>query len=188
MLTPTFNPNERFRKLINKVSHQISTTNHSDQKIAETCFTSTELVRRQRHFLDLNNRLENPITPSRKDIQMPLKQEIPQEDLEREYIENKKTINECAEFFGCSPGLILNRMREYNIPTRPRGGPNRKKAVEKENNKKNEAPIEPHPSSVIQEPKRHLERLVLLSAVRDATIQELLEEALELLFEKHGRV
>ena len=188
MPTRTFDPNEHFRKLINEVSHQILTTDHPDPKIAEICFTSIELVRKQRSFLEFNSQLNNLITLPTQETQMSKRREIPRKDLDREYTEHKKTINECAEFFNCSPGLILSRMREYGIAARPRGGPNRKKAVEGNNNKKNETPIELLPAPVIQEPKRHLERLILLSAVKKSSIQELLEEALDLLFEKHRRV
>lgn len=44
--------------------------------------------------------------------------DIPKEDLRKLYREKKMTIYEIAKKFNCSHGVILERMRKYNIPTR----------------------------------------------------------------------
>lgn len=174
-----FDPDRRFQMLMADVSHQIKHTNDLDAQIAETCGTSSEFVRRQRKFLQL--------CPSgvrfTKENEMPKlrKYEISKDDLYREYIENEKTIAQCAEFFGCSQGVILNRMEEYGIPARQRGGDTQKKETTLVST--SEEITTPEKRS----PKRLLERLILLSSVKEESIQELLEEALELLFKKYDR-
>ena len=164
------------------VSHQIKSTDFSDAEIAEICGTSTEFVRRERMFQSRFPFIERDSITELDD--MPNKIPIPYDDLHREYIENEKTIEECAEHFGCSMGVILNRMNEYGIPARPRGGSKKKEETSDDSEKM--ATLEPtefvHDGSV-----RSLERLMFLAAVKEASIQELLEEALELLFEKHRK-
>lgn len=186
-------PDKRFKTLMNDVSHQIESTDHPDGKIAEICSTSSEFVRRQRKFLSLGPYKEN---------EMAKKIQISYEDLYREYIENKKTIKECAKIFGCSAGAILSRMKEHSIEARTRGGypKNRDSANGKppdtidtseeittsEQLQNLDTALKEHPEVVPKKDKRLLERLILLSAVKEASIQELLEEALELLFEKYA--
>lgn len=47
--------------------------------------------------------------------------DIPKEELERKYIDEDLSIEECAEYFGCSPTPIANRLRAYDIEVRNRG-------------------------------------------------------------------
>ncbi len=181
-------PDSRFRMLIDEVSRQIQHTDFSDAKIAEACFTSREFVRRQRKFLKLC-----PDGVCFKEVEMPKKIPISREDLHREYVENEKTLAECAEFFGCSVGVIMNRMEEYEIPTRSRGGFRKKSETTLEEITTPDTETElletklKEPFEVIEERKRMLERLVLLSIFTEMSIQELLEEALEILFEKYAK-
>ena len=123
---------------------------------------------------------------------MPAKRiQISKDDLYREYVQNKKTVAQCAEFFGCSNGVILNRMQEHGIDARHRGGHPKKLDTGAETNGKpteTQALKEQPEVSDKRSPKRRLlERLILLSSVKEMSIQELLEEALELLFEKYAK-
>ena len=123
MLDYFTDPNRRFQALINAVSNQISDNpDFSDAKIAEICGTSAEFVRRERKFLSMKFLSFSPTFPKfAEEDAMPNKIDIPRDDLHREYIENRKTIKQCAEIFGCSTGSIGERPREYGIPTRGRG-------------------------------------------------------------------
>ncbi|MXV74774.1 hypothetical protein F4Z99_10895 [Candidatus Poribacteria bacterium] len=123
---------------------------------------------------------------------MPAKKiEIPYDDLYREYVEHKKTIAECAEFFGCSSGVVLRNMEEHGIETRPRGASLKKEVPledrEKIETSEPEIQVLKEPPEVVKKRERLLERLVLLSAVNEVSIQELLEEALELLFHEYAK-
>jgi len=182
-------PNQRFEMLMSEVSRQILSTDLSDGKIAEICNTSSEFVRRQRMFLLFEERLN--LSVLLEEDQMPAKKiEISYEDLYREYIENQKTIAECAEFFGCSSGVVLRNMEEHGIETRPRGS-SKKEGVSEDSEEMVTSESEMGESKesleTVKKRERLLERLVLLSAVKEASIQELLEEALELLFERYFR-
>jgi len=181
MLHYMTDPKKRFQTLMDNVSRQIQSSDDSDAKIAQTCYTSTEFVRRQRKFLALG--------PYSTEVEMPQKIQIPYDDLYREYVENEKNVEECAEFFGHSRQVILRSMKEHGIQARPRGTRKKGNSVTgnpeiittSESAKKlkelTEAPKVP--------PKRLLERLLFLSAIKGDSIQELLEEGLELLFEKY---
>lgn len=186
MLQP-LDPEKRFRALMDAVSHQINSTDFSDAKIAEICYTSTEFVRRHRKFLSLGF----PSVARFKEDEMSKKIHISHDDLYREYIENEKTVKECAEFFGCSSGVILSRMKEYGIQARTRGGKPRKETPVLDVPEETPTPPEfsalKEPFEIVNERKRMLERLVLLSVFTELSVQELLEEALELLFEKYGK-
>lgn len=184
---PYLDSNTRFQALMDAVSHQIERTSHSDWEIANNCYTSTEFVRRQRKFLTLVTSCQLPVT---REDEMRKKYEIAYDDLYREYVENGKTIAQCAEIFGCSKGVILSRMAEYGIQARPRGGNTRsKKTGEGTNGTPLVVGSEPETLKecieAVRPKTRHLERLMFLSAVKGVSIQELLEEALELLFEKY---
>lgn len=177
-------PDKRFRTLIDDVSHQIESTNFSDAKIAEICFTSAEFVRRHRKFLSLG-----PYAPLIKEDKMARGIKISKDDLYREYIENEKTIAECAEFFGCSNGPILRNMEKHGIQVRPKGPQKKSDTKEIATPGPKASPdvvkaLKAHPEAKKQ--NRFLERLLFLSAVKETSIQELLEEALELLFEKYN--
>lgn len=180
-------PDKRFRALMDNVSSQIKSTNFSDAKIAEICFTSAEFVRRQRKFLSLRLLYAHLI----EDNEMPNKIQIPYDDLYREYVENEKNVEECAEFFGHSRQIILRSMKEHGIQARPRGTRKKGNSVTgdpeiittSESAKKLKELTE---APKISPKRRPLERLMFLSAIKGDSIQELLEEALELLFEKYG--
>lgn len=189
-------PDSRFRALINEVSHQIQHTGLSDWEIAERCGTSAGFVRRQRKFLSVMGSLsetQRTFPFIDKEDEMPNKIPISREDLHREYIENEKTLKECAEIFGCSVGVIGERLKEFDIPARPRGGSRKKETalsvseggVGEEVNGKPPVP-DMDSLSEVKTQDRLLERLMFLSVLKGASIQELLEEALELLFEKYG--
>lgn len=176
-----FDPDRRFQMLVDDVSCQIQDTGFSDAKIADICYTSTEFVRRQRKFLSLG-----PYKPY-KENGMPAAKtiHISQDDLHREYIENEKTIAQCAEFFGCSSGVILSRMKEYGIQARTHGGkyPKPSEVPDTDDLGRTPPPLSLEPPEI----DRYLERLLLFSAVKGVSIQALIEEALELLFEKYDK-
>lgn len=47
--------------------------------------------------------------------------DISKDELERKYIDEDLSIEECAEYFGCSPTPIAHRLRAYDIEVRNRG-------------------------------------------------------------------
>jgi len=49
------------------------------------------------------------------------KKHIPRRELEKLYLEEKKTIYEIAEIFGVGKSTVYRRLKEYNIPIRPLG-------------------------------------------------------------------
>jgi len=59
------------------------------------------------------------------------KLEIPEEELEKLYTEEKMSSTEIAEKFGCSKRTILKRLRKYDIPRR-KPGPERRKDITKD--------------------------------------------------------
>lgn len=122
--------------------------------------------------------------------------EISYSDLYCEYITNQKTIEQCAYHFGCSRNTIFERLKAHNIPTRKRGPIS--------NSQLRETPEAPTPELEGQEPegqksngqtplqntnsgKRMLERLMLFSAISGKSIQEIIEEALELFFQQESK-
>ncbi|MFB6353284.1 MAG: helix-turn-helix domain-containing protein [Halobacteriales archaeon] len=46
---------------------------------------------------------------------------IPKDELARKYLDEGLSIEECAEFFGCSTNPIEHRLRQYALPIRNRG-------------------------------------------------------------------
>lgn len=47
--------------------------------------------------------------------------DIPKDELARVYLDEGLSIEECAEYFGCSTSPIEGRLRSYDIPVRNRG-------------------------------------------------------------------
>ena len=121
--------------------------------------------------------------------------DVSAEDIRREYIENGKTLGECAKIFGCSYGALKAKMIAYGVDTRPPGkAPRKVKETETEarnaspppklNGNEQKTRALPKP---VQGQKRYWERLILLSICQDKPIEDLIQEALELLFEKHRK-
>lgn len=205
-----FDPKARFQSLIDEVSNYIENTDLSDFQIAETCSCLVAFVRAQRRFISLG-----PYTCLEEEDEMPRRTiEIAYDDLYREYVENQNTIEESAEIFDCSPTHIQRKLGTHGIPKRNPGYRTKSKRAgvgENTNGKPpvvdsesittiggtvdplllSEEPVTPelkeHSEVVRYTKTRHLERLVLLSVVKGDSIQELLEEALELLFEKYRK-
>lgn len=52
---------------------------------------------------------------------MPKRYEIPEDELRELYLSDERSIQECADHFGCSSTLIEFRLQRYDIPTRAPG-------------------------------------------------------------------
>jgi len=56
--------------------------------------------------------------------------DIPEDDLREMYAREGRSARECAEHFGCTPPVILTRLRKYDIPVRDNAGAQRSLAGE----------------------------------------------------------